>query len=66
MKDESVLAFRIWLETVFQREGAVGAKALTPVKVVEDRYDVVRATGGGEHVGSRVLDILEFIEDVVR
>ena len=37
-----------------------------PVEVVEDRGDVVGASVGGEHTGSGVLDILQFIEDVSR
>ena len=34
-----------------------------PVEVLEDRGDVVTGTGMGEQTGSRVLNVLEFIED---
>ena len=33
-----------------------------PVKVLEDGGDVVMGTSMSEQVGSRILDILEFIE----
>ena len=36
---------------------------LEPVKVVKDRGDVILAAGGGEHMGTRVLDLLKFIEE---
>ena len=36
-----------------------------PVEVSEDRGDVFIAVGGGEQTSGRVLNILEFIEDIV-
>jgi hypothetical protein len=36
------------------------------VEVLEDRVDVTRVEGGGEHGSSGVLDVLKLIEDFVR
>ena len=33
-----------------------------PVKVLEDRGDVLSGTGAGEEAGGGVLDILQFVE----
>lgn len=34
-----------------------------PVEFLEDRGDVVSVVGEGEEASSRVLDVLEFIQD---
>ena len=39
---------------------------MEPVEVVKDRGNLISAVGGSEHVGSRVLDVLKFIEDYIR
>ena len=37
---------------------------LEPVEVVKDRGDVIFAAGGVEHMGTRVLGLLKFIEEL--